>query len=169
LTEKGIIHGIKPNIYQEILAVEDQADIVVAEYTPPVQTVHSEIIDYVGKPLDQNQHVNGKVDYFACKLKVFRKDEILARKVPGKEGITGVNIFGDPIPVDSLRDFNFQLKKNVYITDDGLELRAACDGIAVRLDKYNYLVENVYIAKDVDLSTGSINFPGDVVIAGDVL
>ncbi|NLM20158.1 MAG: DUF342 domain-containing protein [Peptococcaceae bacterium] len=168
LAEKGIVHGILPDIWGKILAVENAADIVVAESTPPVQTQHAQLIDYVGKPLEDNQQKDGKIDYFACKLRVCRKDEVLAKKIPGKEGIPGKNVFGQPLPVEQLKDFSFKLKKNIYISEDGLELRAACDGIPVRLGTYDYLVENVYIAKDIDLSTGSIDFPGDVLVVGDV-
>ena len=168
LAEKGVIHGLLPDIWEKILAAEDGTDLVVAESTPPVQTQHAQLIDYIGKPLNDKQQKDGKIDYFACKLRVCRKDELLAKKIPGKEGIPGKNIFGQPIPVEQLRDFSFKLKKNIYISEDGLELRASCDGIPVRLGTYDYLVENVYIAKDIDLSTGSIDFPGDVVVVGDI-
>ncbi|NLO96636.1 MAG: DUF342 domain-containing protein [Peptococcaceae bacterium] len=168
LTEKGIVHGIKPDIWEKILAVRDSMNILVAEATPPIQPKHAQLVDYVGKPLENNQQKNGKIDYFACKLRVCKKDELLAKKIPGQEGVPGTNIFGQPIPVDKLKDFSFKQKKNVYISEDGLELRASCDGIPVRLDTYVYLVEEVYIAKDVDLSTGSVDFPGDVVIIGNV-
>jgi len=173
LAQKGIIYGVRPNIWVEFLTVDGIKEIVIAEYTPPVNTVQPELIDYLGEPVSQNEQEEEaeteKIDYFACKLRLCEKDEVLARKVPGKEGTPGIDVFGNTFGVDKLKDFTFILKKNAYLSEDGLEVRAACSGIPVRIDKFKYLVENAYLVnKDVDLSVGSIEFPGDVLIGGNV-
>lgn len=170
LREKGIIYGIKPTVWLDFLTVDGEEEVVVAEQTPPVPPVHAQLQDFVGEPVYQNDESDQKrIDYFACKLRICEKDEVLARKIPGKEGTPGTDIFGNTLPVEKMKDFEFTLKQNVYLSDDGLEVRAACAGIPVRVNNYTYLVENAYILnKDVDLATGSIDFPGDVFIGGDV-
>jgi uncharacterized protein (DUF342 family) len=169
LGEKGITYGLKPKLWEEFLKVNGEKEIVVAEYTPPVPSVQPQIIDYVGETDFQFSEDETKIDYFACKLKVCQKDEVLARKVPGKEGTPGTNIFGKTIPVEHYKDFGFNLKKNVYLSEDGLEVKAACAGTPLRVNNATYLVENAFILnKDIDLETGSINFPGDVIIGRDV-
>lgn len=169
LAEKGIIYGVRPNLWIDFLTIDGKGEIVLAEYTPPIQTIQPELIDFVGEPVFEEEDDEEKIDFFACKLKVCQKDEILARKVPGKEGTPGIDIFGNALPVEKMKDFVFKLKKNVYLSEDGLEVFASCPGTPLRVNNNTYLVENAYILnKDVDLETGSIDFPGDVNIGRDV-
>jgi len=169
LKEKGIVHGIKDGLWQEILALNGKAEIVVAEYTAPVPTVQPEIIDYVGEVFEQKEQDEGNIDYFASKLRVCKKGELLAKKIPGKEGIPGINIFGNTIQVEKYNDFTFKVKKNAYLSEDGLEVYAACEGVPIRLDTTSYTVENVFfVNRDVDLTVGSIDFPGDVIVNGNI-
>jgi len=78
-------------------------------------------------------------------------------------------VLGKVFPAAAVKDFQFRLKKNVYLSADGLEVVAACAGQPIRLDEKTYMVENVYVLhQDVDLATGSIEFPGDVLIQGNV-
>ncbi|UWG98358.1 FapA family protein [Dehalobacter sp. DCM] len=169
IAAKGIIHGIRPNVWNELQLVENQGEIIIAEATPPVPTVQPEIIDYVGEPLSSNEDSNeAKIDYFACKIRICEKDELLAQKIPGKEGVPGTDIFGKPIPVDKIKDFKLNLKRNVYLTP-AQEVRASCSGTPIRSNTNTYSIENIYVLnKDVDLSTGSIEFPGDVFLGGNV-
>jgi len=169
LGEKGIIYGIKPNVWVDFLTVDGEKEIVIAEATPPIETVQPQLIDYVGEPVFAEDDDEDKIDYFACKLRICQKDEILAKKVPGKEGIPGINVFGQTLAVEKYKDFDFKLKKNVYLSEDGLEVRASCAGTPLRVNNNTYIVENAYILnKDLDLETGSIDFPGDVFIGRDI-
>ncbi|HHV64775.1 MAG TPA: DUF342 domain-containing protein [Peptococcaceae bacterium] len=169
LAQRGIVYGIKPNIWIDFLTIDGEGEVLIAEYTPPLEPLQPEIIDYVGEPIFKEDEEQDKIDFFACKLRICQKDEVLARKVPGREGKPGMDIFGKIIPVPKMQDFEFKLKKNVYLSEDGLEVRAACAGTPLRVNKYTYQVENAYIVnQNVDLTTGSINFPGDVKIGRNV-
>ncbi len=169
LAEKGIIYGIRPNIWVEFLTIDGRGEVLVAEHTPPVQPIQPQLIDFVGEPVFEDGEDEEKIDFFGCKLRICEKDEILARKILGKEGTPGVDIFGNIISVDKIKDFGFKLKKNVYLSEDGLEVKASCPGTPLRGNNYTYLVEQAYILnKDVDLEIGSIDFPGDVNIGKDV-
>ncbi len=170
LAEKGIIYGIKPDLWADFLKVDGIQDILIAESIPPVQPVQPALIDFVGEPVYEGEEDDeDRIDYFACKLRVCRKDEVLARKVPGKEGVPGINVFGVQLPVDKFKDFDFNLKKNVYLSEDGLEVKASCPGTPLRVNHTTYLVENAYIInRDIDLETGSIDFPGDVTVGKDI-
>lgn len=169
LTQKGIVYGIKPNLWIDFITFKGTGEIIVAEQTSPVPTVQPELIDYVGDPILEKDEDVEKIDFFACKLKTCQKDEVLAEKIPGKEGAPGMDVFGRILAVEKLKDFNFNLKKNVYLSEDGLKVRALCSGSPVRVNTNTYLVEDSYILQgDVDLQTGSVDFPGDVNIGGDI-
>lgn len=163
-----IVHGLRQGVWSEFLAVKGFGEIIVAEATMPVPCQHAQLEDFVGAP-QVHESVDKRVDFFASKVSLVQEGAILARKVPGKPGIPGVNVLGKAIPVASFKDFQFRLKKNVALSEDGLEVIALCSGQPVRSDQYTYMVENVYVLNsDVDLATGSIEFPGDVMINGNV-
>lgn len=169
LFAKGICHGLRSDLWTEFLKVTGEKEVVLAEATMPIQPVPMEIINYVEEHIKQDASNGQAIDYFASKLRTCQKDEILAKKVPGQEGISGTNVLGEILPPEPLKDLQFKLQKNVYLSDDGMEVRAACAGIPVRINDLTYLVENVYIvSKDVSLETGSIDFPGDVLVGGNV-
>jgi uncharacterized protein (DUF342 family) len=84
-------------------------------------------------------------------------------------GIPGKDIFGREIPVEKMKDFNLKASKNAYLTEDSLEVRAMVPGSPFKLKNHTYAIEQVYLVnKDVDLNTGSIEFPGDVIVSNNV-
>lgn len=169
LTAKGIVHGIKPNIWAEFLQTDGEREIVIAEYTPPVPPVHADIIDLVENVQIENENDKKNIDFFASKIRICQKDEVLARKIPGKEGIPGKDIFGKTLPVLKMKDLILRSDKNTYISPDGLEILAASPGLPIKKGSNVYAVENVYVLnKDINLETGSIDFPGDVQVGGNV-
>lgn len=175
LSDKGIIFGIKPNIWVDILSTNGEKEIIIAEHKAPLETIQPELLDYVGEGALEAQPEIGldeqeeTIDFFACKLRLCEKDEVLARIVPGKEGIGGINIYGQVIPAKPLKKIEIKLKKNVYLSEDGLEVKASCSGTPLRVNQYTYSVENILIInKDLDIETGKITFKGDVKIGRDI-
>ncbi|GAB6152463.1 FapA family protein [Desulfosporosinus burensis] len=169
LKQLKVIHGLKPGIWQEIQAVKGVGEVVVAEATLPVAPEHAQLIDFVGEPQVLSYTEEKKIDFFASKVKLVKEGAVLARKVPGKPGVPGQDVLGKTLVTPPFKDFLFRAKKNVYLSEDGLEVIAKCAGQPIRLDERAYMVENVYVLhKDVDLATGSIEFPGDVFINGNV-
>ena len=168
LGEQKIVHGRKPHVWSEILAVNGQGEVVVAEATLPVPPEPAVLEDFTGnKPAAAAEPQ--RIDFFASKVVLVQEGAVLARKIPGKPGVPGMDVWGRALPVAPMKDFKFCLRKNVRLSPDGLEVVAACAGQPLRLDEVTYMVENVYVQhKDVDLESGSIEFPGDVLIGGSV-
>lgn len=167
LTDNGIVNGIIEDVWSSILTVEGTQQIIIAEGTPAVPTIQPTVDDNLEESANQIKDYE-KIDYFASKLKICHEGEILARKIPGKEGTPGMDVLGNLKPVEKLADFQLKVKQNVHLSEDGLEVIASCTGSPRKLEKYTYSVENVYVIKDVDLSIGSIDFPGNVFINGNV-
>jgi len=169
LEQLKVVHGHRPGIWPEIMAVQGVGEVVIAVATPAVPTKHAELQDLVGMTAAPTDTGEKSVDFFASKVQLVHEGAVLARKIPGVPGIAGKDVLGKVFPVAMVKDFKFNLKKNVYLSEDGLEVLATCAGQPVRLDEKTYMVEDVYILhKDVDLATGSIEFPGDVLIEGNV-
>ncbi|HVJ48160.1 FapA family protein [Desulfitobacterium sp.] len=165
----SIVHGIHPEAWAEILFIEGTGEVVIASGTLPTAPVPARFEDFVGecsKGYDENEE---RIDFFATKINFIKEGAILARKVPGKEGVPGKDVLGQPIPSAPVKDLQFKLKKNVKLSEDGLEVVATCAGLPIRVDEITYMVENVYLLnQDVDLATGSIEFPRDVFVYGSV-
>lgn len=169
LTALGIVSGLKPDFWQEMINIEGTEEVVIAEQIDPIEPVQPTLEVYLNNNLEQDMLTNGRIDFFTSKLLVCKEDDIIARKIPGKEGIPGKNIFGQELPVEKVKDFQLRARKNAYVTEDGLEVRAKCSGAPLKLQNYTYAVEEVYmIDRDVDLDTGSIEFPGDVIVKKNV-
>ncbi|MDR3288271.1 MAG: FapA family protein [Peptococcaceae bacterium] len=172
LAEKKIVHGGKENAWDEIIKIEDFGEVVVAEGTLSFPAQPPVIQDCVNaKPALEEEQADdkNKIDYFASKIVLIEKGAVLARKTPGIPGIPGIDVFGQETSVKPLKDIPLKPKKNVRLSDDGLELIAECAGRPVRIEANAYAVEEVFMLRhDVDLSTGSIDFPGNVLIQGDV-
>lgn len=164
-----IVHGRRQEAWEEIMAVRGVGEVVIASATPAVPSVNAILQDFVSVNPELARDGKQKIDYFASKIQIIKEGTVLARKVPGKPGVPGRDVFGRELQVAPLKDFQFRLKKNVHLSEDGLEVIATCSGQPVRVDERTYQVENVYVLyQDVDLATGSIEFPGDVLIQGNV-
>lgn len=169
LEQLKVVHGRRLGIWPEIMAVQGVGEVVIAIATPAVPSEHAKLEDFVGLTQVLSETGKKSVDFFASRVQIVNEGAILARKIPGKPGVPGKDVLGKVFPAAAVKDFQFRLKKNVYLSADGLEVVAACAGQPIRLDEKTYMVENVYVLQqDVDLATGSIEFPGDVLIQGNV-
>ena len=169
LEQLKVVHGRRLGVWQEIMAVQGVGEVVIAVATPVVPSEHAKLEDFVGMTQVLSETGEKSVDFFASRVQLINEGAVLARKIPGKPGVPGKDVLGKVFPAAAVKDFQFRLKKNVYLSADGLEVVAACAGQPVRLDEKTYMVENVYVLhQDVDLATGSIEFPGDVLIQGNV-
>ena len=169
LEQLKVVHGRRHGIWPEIMAVQGAGEVVIAVATPAVPSENAKLEDFVGMTQVLSETGKKNVDFFASRVQIVNEGAVLARKIPGKPGVPGKDVLGKVFSTAAVKDFQFRLKKNVYLSDDGLEVVAACAGQPVRLDEKTYMVENVYVLhQDVDLATGSIEFPGDVLIQGNV-
>lgn len=168
LQQLGVVYGIRQEAWENLLQVEDGAEVTIAEATLSIPPIQAQWLNFVNsQPVSEAETEN--VDFFASKIELVSEGTVLASKIPGKEGVPGKNIFGRGLPAASYKDFKFHLKKNVHLSEDGLQVIASCSGHPLREDTLTYSVENVYVLHhDVDLKTGSIDFPGDVLIDGNV-
>ncbi|WP_407307385.1 DUF342 domain-containing protein [Desulfosporosinus sp. SB140] len=164
-----VVYGYRPECWTEIMSVKGVQEVEIAAAKAPEPSENAQLENFVDADNLEVQEEQGKIDFFASKVQLVKEGAVLARKIPAKAGVPGINVFGKVYPVATAKDFQFRLKKNVRLSDDGLEVLATCAGRPVRIDEKSYMVENVYVLNnDVDLATGSIEFPGDVYIGGNV-
>jgi hypothetical protein len=169
LEQLGVVYGISAQAWSNIQKVVGVGEVVIAEAKLPIPPQATKMENLVYNLRYSNDSEEQNVDFFASKIVLVKEGTVLARKTPYVPGVPGRDIFGKELPVATAKDFQFKLKKNVRLSDDGLEVLAACDGQPFYLEEATFLVENVYVLnQDVSLETGSIEFPGDVFINGNV-
>lgn len=113
---------------------------------------------------------DGTVDYQSMSvISNIRKGEVIARYHRAKPGIPGVNVKGDELPVEPVRELPPLMGRGIAVSSKDPDVyEASIEGkIEYKDGKINII--NVHqVNGDVDLITGKIEFYGDVVISGNV-
>ncbi len=142
-----------------------------AEGLPPVHGKDGYVIDRFPRSKKREMTVNeaGQVDYSELNL-VNNADQgdVICQIVEPTEGIHGRNIFDKQLPARDGKKAAVPKGRNTELSEDGSALIATKPG-HVEFDGRNFQVKPVMdIGKNVDYSTGNINFLGDIHIHGDV-
>lgn len=118
-----------------------------------------------GRPTEQD---DGRVDFKS--LNIFTtvyEGELLAEKIPPTLGIPGTDILGYPAAAKPGKDIPLPIGKNVKAVD-GNKLVAGIAGQLVIANNKISVIPLIEVKEDVDLSTGNIDFVGNVIVRGSV-
>ncbi|WP_373481558.1 DUF342 domain-containing protein [Acetobacterium sp.] len=144
--------------------------IKVAEVIEPIDGQDGVVNLLVKKDADykpeysEDETVDYKnLDYF----QMVKKGQVLCEITKETVGIDGKDLYGQVIPAHKGRKPQVPAGKNTSLTEDESKLIADCDGIIKFVNTIN-IDEMMHVRKNIDFSTGNINFPGDVTIDGDV-
>lgn len=144
--------------------------IKVAEATEPIDGNDGVVNLLVKKDADYKPEYNEdaiidykNLDYF----QMVKKGQVLCEITKETLGIEGTDIYGQPIPAFKGKKPLVPAGKNTSLNGDESKLIADCDGIIKFVNSIN-IDEMMHVRKNIDFSTGNINFPGDVTIDGDV-
>lgn len=172
LANAGVIYGIcDEEINKFCLNRAFFSELVAARGIPPVNGENG-VLEYhfkIDESFDLHESEDGTVDYRELGLvKNVKMGQALATATPPKEGVDGVNIFGQREQYIKGLPVTLQNGENTVISEDETQILAAIDG-CVELRGQSVVVNDVYTVKgDVDSSVGNIDCLGSVVIHGDV-
>ncbi|HTP59047.1 MAG TPA: FapA family protein, partial [Spirochaetia bacterium] len=91
---------------------------------------------------------------------------VLARITPRIEGIAGIDVMGAVVAYGKAPATSLRQGKNTAV--QGGAVVAQCDGKFVVGEESFWVSEVLEIPGDVDYSTGHVDFPGDVIIRGQI-
>lgn len=118
-----------------------------------------------GKPVE---NAEGGVDFKNIGLYInVEKGQVLAVKTPATTGVAGTDVCGNNIPARAGKDILLHPGSNVQIID-GTQMVSVTGGNLMIIGGKMSVSPILSIKGDVDLSTGNIDFAGDVVIQGSV-
>ena len=145
---------------------------LVAKGKPAFDGKNGNIVDNFPRKIQRVLEVDefDQVDYTSLNLiHNADKGEEICHLIKPTEGEPGRSVQGEETPAKSGKPVPLPRGKNTEISEDGTQLLASIAG-SVEFTGNVFQVKPVLeIAGDVDFSTGSINFLGDINIHGNVL
>lgn len=172
LNQNGVVMGIMDEVLDD--AIERGVyyrEILVAKGQDPVDGVDGYYDYNFSRVIDKrpDAKADGTIDYWnISSIEHVKKDQVIATYVPAVQGLSGFTVKGKSLMPKRARELPPLKGKGFEKLDDDLTYISLLDGkIEVQGDKI--VISEIYeISGDADLSTGNINFPGDVVIYGKV-
>lgn len=171
LKYNNVVYGIDDNAIRSFLNDRKYCtDYVFARGHQMVAGTDASIEYLFRTELDSRPTVNedGSVDFFhldnICHCKV---GDVLARMTPVVNGEDGINVFGKLEHPKPPRRVLLPCGKNMHKSEDGLELISDING-HVTLINDKVFVSGVLEVQNVDLSTGNIEYEGNVFVQGNV-
>ncbi|MCL1807507.1 MAG: FapA family protein [Oscillospiraceae bacterium] len=145
---------------------------LVASGNPPVHGKNAVItpVIRIEKDIRPKELEDGSVDYKDLGIiTTVHKGDVLCEKTPPTQGEPGMNVYGSAVAAKPGKDAPLPAGKNTVMSDDKLQLFAACDGHADVVQRKIQVLNVFTVPANVSHSTGNINFLGHVQVNGSVL
>ncbi|MGL5677550.1 MAG: DUF342 domain-containing protein [Cellulosilyticaceae bacterium] len=174
IEKREICFGIDEALLNEILSSRRyNYKYIIAKGTPPVKGEDAKL-EYSFDPKTINvfkpaQNLDGTVNFKDMNVvHNVTRNAVLVVKAEATEGTPGTNVLGQEIKAQKGKDVRIPKGKNTKLLEDGLTLVAEISG-KLSYDHHNVYISPTFIVeKDVDSSTGNIDFVGNVVVNGNV-
>ncbi|HLV10044.1 MAG TPA: FapA family protein [Halanaerobiales bacterium] len=171
LEEKGIVYGIKNDQLEELIEERKETKrVLIAEGRPPEEGKDAELIYNFEQNKESvgTRREDGSMDFYNLGLiNNVQAGELLVVKKDPEPGKPGKAITGEELSAPTPRDRKLPRGKNVEIKDEHNLVSKIAGQVVVEREKVHVLP--IYeVRGDVDLSTGNIEFVGNVVVRGSV-
>ena len=174
LQSKGIIYGIDWDVIRKaIFECNTQQvpiiDVSIAKGTKPINEVPEHLI-IEEKLLSQKEGLDLESIRVDFKQKspfvLVKRGDVLAHFFPKQEGVQGSTILGRALPYTNIKISKIEPGKNTEMAEDYIV--ASCDGRFEYNNRAFWVNEVLTLERDIDYKTGNIDFPGDVIINGQI-
>lgn len=173
---QGVVTGVEEEILSHIIAeprIYVGRQTTIAHGTPVqhgLNATYNILLDtqrrQAPKLLD-----DGSVDFFDVgSIQTVAKDQLLAIKTPATAGVSGLNVYGQPIPAKPGQDIRLPKGTHTSIHAESTQLISDIDGYFVYIarDQKVHVFSIFEVDQDVDFSIGHIEYNGSVMIRGNV-
>jgi len=144
--------------------------VICAKGQPPINGENSYIKYHVnmvnnGRP---SERADGSVDFKSLNLfTMVQAGDLLAEKVPATLSVPGIDVIGNVINGKPGKDIPLPVGKNVQVVDGNTLVAMIAGQLLIANNKLN-VVPVIEVKNDIDVSTGDIEFIGDVIVRGSV-
>ncbi len=174
LDERGVMFGVDEELLKSI-AVERKYHYkyIIARGEYPVKGEDSYLTFHFDKDklneFKPKENPDGTVDLKNLNIVTnVEEGAVLVVKTPSVPGKEGVNVQGESVKAPRLQEVRMPQGKNTKLLEDGVTLVAGISGKLCYEGHNVYLAPTFIVEKDVDISTGNIQFVGDVIVNGSV-
>jgi uncharacterized protein (DUF342 family) len=173
LDRLNIVHGLRWDLIRQAMQNCNSGrrpvrDVLIAKGEEPVNEVTAFFA--VNPKVYSRPRIpqgNGRVDYRTyTPFIIVKKDQVLARLRPRKEGKTGMNTHGEALPFRTIQPAGVRGGENTRT--EGNLILAEINGQMLERGGVLDVKESLTIKGPVGYATGNIIFPGNVFIAGPV-
>jgi len=175
LTERRVeIKRINKAVLEQLVAITEPASMIVAKGKPPQtgKDSHFQPLIIAQESEDLTLEEDGdSVDHLAGKVYLtIDAGTPLMERIPPEAGQLGIDIHGQIIPAQSGKEIPFasKMEGTEYASNDNNLLVAKISGHPIFLPD-GARVDETLKFKNVDLTTGHVEFDGSVHVDGDVM
>ncbi len=172
LNENRVVFGVDQDKINELVKKDLKLEsVLIAKGKPPEQAKDAELVYHFDdkKKSIGTKREDGSIDYYDLGLiNNVQPGDILVSKQPPEPGIPGKAVTGEEISPPPPKDKELPGGKNVERRDDQTLVAKILGQVVVDGNRINVL-PNYEVNGDVDLSTGNIDFVGNVLIKGNIL
>lgn len=173
LQEKGVVYGIDQQALADILAQLDGEKTVVARGEKPQPGVDESVTVLFNTKADNHPAVlpDGRVDYKQSQITSVDLGQVLAVKLAGQPGKAGIGVDGNPIDPPDYKRVELRAGARTMLQQNGtsvVALESGMPSLTVTQNIWTFQVTPMLEFDDVNLSTGNLEFNGDLRIKKDV-
>lgn len=170
--QEKVIMGIKPSIIINMINQHIYEKMVTVAFGCPAVDGKNGYFDFKFNTTPSKKPKlldDGSVDYYNLSLiETVGEGELVAEYISKQEGTNGYDVYGKPLLAAKCKDIPPLRGKGFRISDDGTKFYALYNGkIELNMNVMN-ISPTYVITGDVDLSTGNIDFKGDLEIMGSI-
>jgi uncharacterized protein (DUF342 family) len=169
LREAGVVSGILEERLRTLPAAG--GPVVVAVGQPPLPGQDASLRFAVDADTRAGTvSGNDRMDFHKqLSLPPVKAGDVLAFRIPATPGTAGSDVLGAVIPPSPGKDLpKPDAGENVQLSEDGLQYRAATEGIVYRRGHRFMVLRAFEVKADVDFSTGDIETPYDVLVRRNI-
>lgn len=172
IMENGVVFAIDDEKITQIIEQDKQIEsVLIAEGIPPITGKDASLTYHFENKMDSigTKREDGNMDFYDLGLITnVNPGDLLVIKNDSETGTAGKSVTGEEISPPKPKDIKLPKGKNTEIKDENT-LIAKTAGQVVLDERDRIQVLSVHeVRGDVDLSTGNIDFIGNVIITGSV-
>lgn len=166
--EKCILYGIDLGEVKKLCEDEKENKFIIARGKGVVPSIDDEIkIEFKQEIIKKKDANEFKIDYRDVKsICIVHPGDVIAEIIKGKDGEDGINLKNKVIKCVPHKIVKYSMSDGVGIQDN--KIVATTEGMPSWKNNAFAVIKVYEINGDINLSTGNIDFVGDVIVRGNI-